>query len=36
MMPEAKYKFDRLISGYKFTNNIPKYKLYVKLDPMIS
>ena len=32
-MPEARENYQKLINGYNFTSGVPKYKLYVKLDP---
>jgi hypothetical protein len=34
--PIAKEGLDTLVKGYNLTNNIPKYKMFVKLDPSIS
>ena len=34
--PIAKENLDELTKGYNLTNNIPKYKMFVKLHPDIS
>lgn len=36
LIPEAERKFNKTIEGYEFANNVPKYKLYVKLSPSIT
>ena len=38
LVPGSRQKFDDMVEkfGMKWTNNIPKYKLYVKLSPSIS
>lgn len=34
--PDTRVKYNELISEYNFTNGVPKYKLFVKLDNTIS
>lgn len=34
--PETRPKYNDILSQYNFTYGVPKYKLFVKLDPSIS
>lgn len=34
--PKTKPVFEELIKSYNMSNNVPKFKVFVKLDPSIS